>query len=36
MGIERGKVFVISGKQKVSVPEEANAISNTRVMIVKN
>ena len=31
-GIERG----ISGKRKVSVREETNAVSDTRVMIVQN
>ena len=34
--IERGKEFAMSEKQKVSVREETNAVSDTRVMNVKN
>ena len=36
MALREEKEFVISGKQKVSVREETNAVSDTRVMIVQN
>ena len=35
-GIERGKVFVTSGKQKGIVREETNAVSGMSVTIVRN
>ena len=36
MALRGEKEFAISGKQKVSVREESNAVSDKRVMIVKN
>ena len=36
IGIERGKEFAISGKQKDSVREETSAVSGTTVMNVQN
>ena len=36
MAWKEEKVYVTSGKKKVSVGEETNAVSNTRVMIVQN
>ena len=36
MALKEEKEFAISGKQKVSGREETNAVSSTRVMIVKN
>ena len=36
MVLKKEKDFAISGKQKVSVREETNAVSDTTVMIVQN
>ena len=36
MALREEREFAISGKQKVSVREETNAVSGTRVMIVQN
>ena len=36
MALKEEKVFVTSGKQKGSVPEETNAVSGMRVTIVQN
>ena len=36
VALKEDKEFAISGKQKVSVREETNAVSDTRVMIVQN
>ena len=36
MALREEKIFAFSGKQKVSVRGEINAVSDTRVMIVQN
>ena len=36
MALNEEKELAVSGKQKVSVREETNAVSGTRVMIVEN
>ena len=36
MALKEEKLFATSGKQKFSVREETNAVSDTRVMIVQN
>ena len=36
MALREEKEFAICGKQMVSVREETNAVSDTRVVIVKN